>query len=154
MDELIDFDTFIHWATGEINASFDLLDGPDQDVAPLAVIAEAGELLLVSWEIDPEFIDKFLTHVLPPTLAERTAHIAGLGITSYLTSAAGGHEEAQLLCVLQTDGQRSREATLAARIDRSESVPPTLGEWRLAADELAPAFARPLYMGMLGEPER
>ena len=57
--------------------------------------------MLVSWEIDPEFIDKFLTHVLPPTLAERTAHIAGLGITSYLTSAAGGHEEAQLLCVLQ-----------------------------------------------------
>ena len=153
IDEPIDFDTFVHWATSEINTSFDLLDEPDQDVAPLAVIAEAGDLFLVTWEVDEELRDNFLTHVLPPTLAARTPHIAGLGITSYLTSPTGEREETELLCVLETDGQRSREATLAAQIERSADAPPVLGEWGLAAGELAPAFARPMYMGMLGQLE-
>jgi len=52
--------------------------------------------------------------------------------------------------VLETDGQRAREPSLAAEIQRSPRDGPRLDEWQVLEDQVAPAIARALYAGMLG----
>lgn len=150
-EEPVDLEGFVHMSLGEINTSFDLLEGSDDDVAPFAVIAEGPTIYLVQWrELDPELVDRFLTHVVPPTLAAREPEIAGLFLTTYLTDASGARFEAALFSVIETDGQGAREQSLAAPVQRSPDDGPQLGDWRLLENEVAPAIARALYQGMLG----
>lgn len=150
-EESVDFDSLVNMAINEVTTSFDLLEEPEGDVAPFALTAEGPEIYLVLWQIDEELVDKFLTHVVPPTLAARDAHIAALFLTTYLTDPDGERTETALLSVLETDGQTAREGAFAADIMRSEDSGPTLGEWGMIATRLAPAVGRPLYMGLLGE---
>jgi hypothetical protein len=147
----VDFDSFVHMALSEVTTSFDLVDEPDGDVAPFAVIAEGRDMYLVQWhDIDPGLAERFVTHVVPPTLAARNAHIAGLFLTTHLTPPGGERIEAALLSVLETDGARARECSLAAEIRRSLDRGPRLDSWELIDERVAPAIARSLYSGMLG----
>ena len=57
---------------------------------PCGVIAEGPSMYRIQGRyVDPELIDRFLTHIAPPTFAARTANVAGLFVTTYLTQPGG-----------------------------------------------------------------
>lgn len=158
-DEPISFDEFVELSANEAHSAFAVLVECDDDVAPFGTTAAGGAFRLLAWDsLDDELQDKFLTHVLPPTVAAQNVDMVGLVITTYLTPMTEQRQlrdderyEAVLIAALSVEGE---ERTLQARIDRVRGRPPTLSEFDVIAGSLPPALAEPLHEGLLGGLER
>lgn len=157
-DEPFSFDGFLARVTAEVFDAFTQIEEADGDLAPMLIVANEGECAAITWrDVAPELDEHFLTHVVPATLAPHDLSMVALAITSYMRpqdsdSPADDRQEVMLVNVLAlAEENQAKELTLAASIERSADAPPRLGIFERVSTGLAPAFARPLYRGLLSE---
>lgn len=159
-DEPYSFEEFVQLTLGEVEIAASEVEEPDGDVVPFLTMAAGGSFGQAVWRsLDPELTDKFLTHVIPPTVAglakQLEVEMVALVLTVFNTpmtdaaKAKHGMDRYEALTIAAIS-KRAEEIGVQAPIQRFSKQPPELGDFEVVSNKLPAGLARPLYAGLLG----